>query len=222
MDLQEHDLKGRRLAQYMWGELEKIAAGQATQEAGQAAPAGELEGGLQQGSDGPEEASPAHGVVAARVEQLDDKKARGIPVIEPPPGFVYKPELQSFVPNEQDPGWMQVQEAMEAAKNEAMYNKGQEDMQTAQAQEQLDTKVEQETNQAVAEQGAAEQQVQQQAVQQQATAEATTKEVAKQQAKSVASNLSTPESIAGPSASSPPAAKKKPAAGKGVTIKIGK
>ena len=216
MDLQEHDLKGRRLAHYMWGELEKIAAGAGTdqQEAGQGAPAGELEGNVQQGAEGAEEASPAHGIVAARIEQLDDKKARGTPVIQPPPGFVYEPELQSFVPNEEDPGWMQIAEAQEAAKNQAIYAKGQEDMQVSQAQQQMDTQVEQETQQAVAEQEAGQQQA---AIQQQATAEATTKEVAQQQAKSVASNLSTPDSITGS-----PAPQRKPASGKGVTIKIGK
>lgn len=189
---------------------------------GEAAPSGELEGTIQREVEGAEEASPAHGVVAARVEQLSDTQARGTPVIQPPPGFVFAPELQAFVPDESNPAWMQAEEAAEAAKAKAFYDKGQQDVVQQQAQAELDQRVQADAHQALAEQQMAVQQQmaaeQQQAMTQQATQQA----VAKQQAQSVAENLKAPDSIVG----KPPATKRtdssKKSGGKGVTIKIGK
>lgn len=217
MELNESDLTGRRLAHYMWDELEKIAqaigAGGTPQATGDAAPAGELSGAVQRGAEGEEEASPAHGVVAARVEQLDDKKARGTPVIQPPPGFVYAPELQAFVPSPESPGWMAAEEAAEAAMARSFYEQGQQDAAIGQAQAELDQRAAVDAEQAVAQQAMAEQQAMAQALQERATAAATTKAVAKEQAKSVASNLKTPDAVTGQSGAT---------RGKGVTIKIGK
>jgi hypothetical protein len=226
VDLTEADLTGRRLAHFMWDELEKIAqagmgGASAPEAGGQQAAAGELEGAIQREAEGEEEASPAHGVVAARVEQLDDKKARGTPVIQPPPGFVYAPELQAFVPDQSNPGWMQAEEAAEAAKAKSFYDQGQSDLQNQQAQAELDQRAEAETQQAVAEQQMAAQQQMQQQIQQQATADATTKAVAKEQAKSVASNLKTPDSVTGKKSEGSKSSGDKPK-GKGVTINVGK
>lgn len=103
----------------MWQELEKLAAGAPT------TTAQPMESG--EGAHGetiPLEPSPAHGVVASRVEQLSETHARGIPVIQPPPGYTYAPELQQFVPNMEDPAWMRVEQAAEAARKQAIYEQG--------------------------------------------------------------------------------------------------
>lgn len=218
------DLKGRRLAQYMWSELEKIAQGMGPVQQQGDQQSGALEGTVQREVEGDEEASPAHGVVASRVEQLSDKKARGIPVLQPPPGMVYAPHLQAFVPDPNDPGWMAAEQAAEAAKAQTFYQKGQEDLQTEQAQAELDTQAATQVQQA-AEANAAEQQ--QQMAQQMAAEQAPqlqmqeeAKAMAKQKAKATAGGLKTPDDIAGGQKPSKPATKKP--GDKGVTIKIGK
>jgi hypothetical protein len=224
---EDADLRGRRLAQYMWSELEKIAQGTGPVQQQGEQQSGALEGAVQREVEGDEEASPAHGIVASRVEQLSDKKARGVPVLEPPPGMVYAPELQAFVPDPNNPGWMQAEQAAEAAKAQTFYQQGQADLQAQQAQAELDQKATVEAQQMAAQGAAQEQQqmaemaAQQQAPQAQMQAEA--REMAKQKAKSVAGGLQTPGDIMGgeqePKRSKP--ATKKPDQ-KGVTIKIGK
>jgi len=224
MNFYEEDQKGRRLAHYMWSELEKIA-----NVAQGAAPApgpgdqqsGELEGTVQREAEGTEEASPAHGVVASRVEQIGDKAARGIPVIQPPPGFVFAPDLQSFVPDPNSPGWMEANQAMEAAKAKAFYVKGQQDLQQQQAQQQIDQTVAQQAEAAASQQAAEQQQAvaQQQAAMQapQEQVEAQAKEQAKAQAKATVGGLKTPQDVSGAQKPSPSSSGPQ----KGVTVKVG-
>lgn len=225
------DFKGRRLAHYMWDELEKIA-----ESAGPAAAQGEQQSGPLEGPS-PEEVileedAPTHGVVASKVERLSDKKARGIPVLQPPPGYVYAPHLQSFVPDEQDPGWMQAEQAAEAAKAQTFYQKGQEDLQ---AQQEVDAQAAQAAEQmavqgqptqaappqgavppgqggppqgAPSEQGGVPLEQAQQVAQEPAGVD-------------VAGGLQTPEGIRG-EGPRPKPRRKKPSGGKGVVVRIGK
>lgn len=155
-------------------ELTKIAQ----DSMGMAPQAGMLAGSVQQGpapvqsEDIPVEAPPAHGVVASRVNQLNPRRALGIPVLQPPPGYVYSPELASFVPNEQDPGWMAQQQAIEAARNKGWYDQGQQDVATQQAQAELDSRADAGIQQAQQQDMQAQQMAQmQQAAQQQAMME---------------------------------------------------
>lgn len=222
---EDADLRGRRLAHYMWSELEKIAqsAAQGLQQE-QGHHSGNLEGTVQREVEGDEEASPAHGVVASRVEQLSDRKARGVPVLEPPPGMVYAPELQAFVPDPNDPGWMQAEQAAEAAKAQTFYAKGQEDLQAQQAQAEIDQKAQAEAQQMAQQSAAQEQQMAGMAAQQQAPpVQGEPQASVQQEAQGVAGGLQIPEDIRGgkmePKGPNP--AKKKPRE-KGVTIKIGK
>jgi hypothetical protein len=190
-----YEASGRRLAQYMWSELEKIGAATSSPSADMESQHGAMQGTVQQGAEGEEEASPSHGVVAARVEQLDDKKARGIPVIQPPPGFVFAPELQSFIPDESNPAWIQAEQAAEAAKNKSFYDQGQRDVQGQLVQEA-----------ATQQQAQAEAQVMQESMQQQVDG-----------AKGKPAAAKTPASISGKPAAKKPAAEaggKKPAAKK--------
>jgi hypothetical protein len=115
------------------------------------------------------EEPPAHGVLGARVEQLDKKKARGIPIIQPPPGFVYAPDLAAFVPDPSQPGWMTMLQAEAAQSNKGYYDQGQHDLLAGQAQANVDQQVDQQ-NMAAQQQAEAEQQqgMQQQAMQQKA------------------------------------------------------
>jgi hypothetical protein len=220
MDVLPDDIRGRFIAQVMWSELEKIAQGEGpgglTAAPGQQAEAGKLEGTVAQGPDSEEEASPAHGVVASRIEQLDDKQARGIPVIEPPPGYVYAPELGAFVPNQGDPGWMSPEMAEEASRNKGWFDAGAEKVQTNRAQEEIDGQVQQQAAASVQQQAAEQQQAAGQQVADQKGMEAAAVEQAKQQA--ILGAAQTPPSIAGvPELQSPGGRRSK-----GVTIKIGK
>lgn len=171
VDDRSMNLRGRLVIQSMFSELEKIA--QAPM--GMDPQAGMLAGGVQQGpsptpsEEVPVESAPAHGVVASRINQLTPKRAIGIPVIQPPPGYVYSPELAGFVPNEQDPGWMSQMQAIEAARNKGWYDQGQQDVATQQAQAELDSRASAGIQQAQQEQMQMQQMAQmQQAAQQQA------------------------------------------------------
>tara|TARA_R110002126_G_scaffold70402_4_gene177195 strand:- start:1909 stop:2496 length:588 start_codon:yes stop_codon:yes gene_type:complete len=195
----------------MWSELEKIAQGGGTPTAGGAtAPAGELEGTVQTGAMGTAEASPSHGIVAARVEQLGDKKARGTPIIQPPPGFVFAPELQAFKPEEGNPAWMTAEQAGEAAQAKSFFEQGAQASQQLQAQREMDTRVQQEAQQAVQAQQAQQQNAAEQQAMQAANTKAVANQQARQQAKDTAASLKSPDSIVGGGAE------------KGVTVKIGK
>lgn len=166
-----------------------------------------------------DERSPAHGVVASRVEQLDPKRAIGIPVLQPPPGYVYNPELAAFVPNEQDPGWMAVQDALQAQQNKGWYDQGQNDVQADQAQQEIDQTVEQDA-QASQEQAMAEQDQQAQMQQVQQTEQMKAQQKAMGEAARAGFGPEKKPAAHGTKKKSKPAAKKAPE--KGVTIKIGK
>ncbi|NIV36255.1 MAG: hypothetical protein GWN58_44450 [Anaerolineae bacterium] len=225
MDFTEEDLRGRRIAHYMWAELEKIAqgvGGEMTEMSDQQA--GELQGTVQREVEGSEEASPAHGVVASRVEQLDDKKARGIPVIQAPPGYVYAPELQAFIPDQNNPGWVSAEQAAEAAKAQSFYQQGQQDLVQQQAQaeaeQQAAAQVQQAQQQQAQQQAAAQQQQYADALSQQQLE----REYAKQQAQGAVQGLQSPEGVTGrPEGGNQEQQRQRPSGGgKGVTIRIGK
>jgi len=245
-------LRGRVIAQAFVRELEKVAAassGGGGGAVGMGNPGemgdpqmGALAGGVQNEAGESEEikneAMPAHGVVASRVTQLDPRRAVGVPVMQPPPGYVYDPNLSSFVPNQGDPGWMAQESVMEAARNKGWYDAGQQDTVTQQAQQQLDTSVQADMDQKnmQAQQETAEQQGMATAKQEgMMTAAKTQGKIQGQQAQGVgppptpaAKKPATPKakSPKKPSASSKAKAKpkKEPSAGaeKGVTIRIGR
>lgn len=220
MDFREEDMRGRRLAHYMWAELEKIAqgvGGEMTTMSDQQS--GELQGTVQREVEGIEEASPAHGVVASRVEQIGDDKARGIPVIQAPPGYVYAPDLQAFVPDPKNPAWMAAEQAAEAAKAETFYRKGQQDLVTRQAQAEAARQAQQQVvaqQQAIAQERAAvmaaeQQQARAQAMAQKEGLREMAREQAAEQAQDQAKELRSPQDITG-----------RPSPQKGVTIRIGR
>jgi hypothetical protein len=109
-----------------------------------------------------ENGDPAVKVIGASIEKIDDMKAHGIPLVEPPPGFVYNPELRAFVPNENDPSWLTEPEAAMAAYTQAAYQKGNEDANTQGAQQEYENSA----NAQMQEQQMAMQQEQQMAAQQ--------------------------------------------------------
>ena len=208
------------LAHAMCLEFEKIAQ----TSMGMDPQAGMLAGGVQQGpapvasEEVPVESAPAHGVVASRVNQLTPKRAIGIPVIQPPPGYVYSPELASFVPNEQDPGWMAQQQAIEAARNKGWYDQGQQDVATQQAQAELDSRADAGIQQAQQEQ----MQMQQMAQMQQAAQQQAMMAEAQRQGRINADMKSgiVPQPSSGAATKRKPA--KKVSGGRGVTIQLGR
>lgn len=215
MDFSSYDVRGRVVTQAFITELEKIAASQQGQGVGEETEAGMMQGGAQneaspQGETWENEALPAHGVVASRVQQLDPRRAVAIPVMQPPPGYVYDPNLASFVPNQQDPGWLAQAQALEAARNKGWYDQGQQDVVAGQAQQQLDDEATAGVQQALAEdQQVADDQSMQQAAKAEAMMSAAKKEVSGQGAKPAAEPKPKPKP-------------KADASGKGVSIQIGK
>ena len=244
----EAELRGMRLAHAFLNELERIEATQVVKIAMGVGLDPAADGGMQQSEDAPEnedEAAPAHGVVGTKIEQYGPKQARGIPMILPPPGYIYDQELAAFVPDPNNPGWMQAEQAMEAARNKAFYDQGHMDETVNRAQEEQDAQVDAQ---------AQEMQMAGQAQQQDAAQFGEMKGQATQKALNTAAKQTyvdgqpapgmsmaappTPAGIAGPSPAAPPkkptvkrpeakkAPTKKPEAkaggGKGIKIEIGR
>lgn len=220
--LTDFDTRGRLVAHAFFSELEKIAA-----EMGEGPEAGMLQGGVQnEPGMGQEilrnEASPAHGVIASRIQQLDPRRAVVVPVMEPPPGYVYSAELASFVPNEQDPGWMAQQEAIEAARNKGWYEQGQQDVVQGQAQQQLDETANAQVEQAAMEDQQAQQQVAMQQQAQQVAMMAGAKHQAKNQADLSQGIIPRPESGSKSSVKRPSSGVGSKGPAKPMTINIGR
>jgi hypothetical protein len=91
------------LAAFKYPHLVKIAA--------QAEAAAPQAGAMEAESPGEvERISPVHEMLGIRSEVTKDG-AKGIPVLAPPPGYVYDPILRAQAPNLQDPGWAAREEA---------------------------------------------------------------------------------------------------------------
>lgn len=152
------DRRGRLVAQAMWSELEKIAQyttlAQANSAPPQAMPGSEAIG---EGGAPTEESSPLAPIMGTRVEPLSAKQARGFPIVPAPPGYVFAPDLQAFVPDMSQPGWIPEEAVPAAMNNKGYYDQGAADQATAGAQDELDKNVAQ-TADAAAQQAAADQQ----------------------------------------------------------------
>jgi hypothetical protein len=240
MNPKSDETRGKLIAHLMWSELEKLAALASEQTS-----AGEMQGpesapGPQEiRPPTPDEEAPAHGIVGVKVEQLDQKKAKGIPVVQAPPGYVFAPELAAFKPNEADPGWMSEEQAMEAGRNKGWYDQGQHDTVAQQAQQKMDQQVQQQADMAVQDQQAQQQAQVQQASMNAEAQKAAVKESVKKQFKDAetakAMPYGTPSDISGETAKKKAEGKARRAAtrattpkkstkatGKGVTIQIGR
>jgi hypothetical protein len=114
-----------------------------------------------EGDDG----SPVAKIIGSSVKKINDQRAKGVPIVEPPPGFTYNPELAAFVPNSEDPGWMTNPEAMQAQETQAAHQAGAQQQAQQGAQQEAETQAAQQVQQAQmqqqAEQGAQPQQAQQ-------------------------------------------------------------
>lgn len=156
------------------------------------------------------ESDPIAEVLGTEVEQLDQKRARGYPILQAPPGYVFNPELSAFVPDTQQPGWMPEEQVAQAQNNQQFYQQGQQDQQQGSAQQELDQGVEAQAQALAGQQHQAQQQQMMQDVQLQ-------KQVQK---------LQQPPAITGaPAPQAPKPAARKPAAkkqGQAITIKVGK
>ena len=144
-------------------------------------------------------------ILGTEIESLDAKRARGYPIIQAPPGYVFNPDLSQFQPDPNQPGWMPEEEAAVAQQNQQMYQQGQQDQAQGAAQQELDTSIEQQAQQLAGQQQQASMQQQQQQIQ-----------VEKQMQK-----LQTPPAVAG-SPAAPKPKKPKAKAPAGITIKVGK
>lgn len=138
------DIRGRTLAQYMWDELEKIS--EEEQKGGEQESA-KMEQGEAGDGEREKEESPIQGLAGTQVLQEGASKGRGIPVLDPPPGYIFNPELQSFIPDENMAGWMSKDEASQASILQNVYQQGKQDTQGQVAQQEVDRGVEQQTAQ---------------------------------------------------------------------------
>lgn len=123
------ELDARFFVQMVWSELEKI--GNAVDESGDNQDVGMAE-------DVPEEMVPVQELFGAQIQPLDKRRAMGTPVLPPPPGYVYVPELQVFAPDPETAGWMTEAQAAIAQNNAQYYQQGQQDATAGAAQQQLD------------------------------------------------------------------------------------
>lgn len=100
---------------------------------------------------------PIAQVLGTEVERIDEKRARGYPIIAAPPGYIFNPELAAFVPDTSQPGWMPQDAAGVAQQNQGWYQQGQQDQVQGAAQQEADMQVDQQA-QMQAQQAHAEQQ----------------------------------------------------------------
>ena len=146
-------------------------------------------------------------ILGTEIESLDAKRARGYPIIQAPPGYVFNPDLSQFQPDPNQPGWMPEEEAATAQQNQQFYQQGQQDQAQGSAQQELDTSIDQQAQQLAGQQQQAQMQQQQQQIQ-------TEKQMQK---------LQTPSAVSGAgSPASPKPKKPKAKAPVGITIKVGK
>jgi hypothetical protein len=82
-----------------------------------------------------ENGDPSVKIIGASIEKLDEKRARGVPIVPPPPGFTYDPELGGFAPDSNDPGWLTEPEAMQARENAFAFQQGSQQQAQAGAQQ---------------------------------------------------------------------------------------
>lgn len=137
------DLRGRRLAHFMWDELEKIGKqlmSPSPEEQQQAARSGAQA----------EEESPVQQALGNQIEKTEKNKARGFPILPAPPGYVFNPELQAFMPDMAQQGWMTEQQAAQAQNNQGYYQQGQQAQATQGAQAEADTQAAQRMQQLMA------------------------------------------------------------------------
>ena len=85
-----------------------------------------------------EDGNPVVKVLGASIDKLDEMKAHGVPIVEPPPGFTYNPELRAFAPDESDPGWMTEPETAAAQQSAQSFEAGKEEATTEGAQVEAD------------------------------------------------------------------------------------
>jgi hypothetical protein len=152
------DIRGRVMAQYMWDELEKIAVEENTEQQSSQMEQGE-------GEEREKEESPIQGLAGTQILQEGAKRGRGIPVLDPPPGYMFNPELQSFVPDENMAGWMSQGDAENASALQGAYQQGQQDTKGQVAQEEVDRGVAQQSQQMQVEQQQGQMQQEQQQAQ---------------------------------------------------------
>lgn len=184
-------------------EMDKIARGQG--------PAGSVQ------EASPDQA-PAHQILSPDIKQLDPRTAHSTPILQPPPGYVYAPELGAFIPNPQDPGWIAQAQAIEALRNRAWFAQGQQQQVQQSAQAQLDQAASQNIEEAQAQE---QQQQQQQQVAQAADAQAQIS-AAKAEGKQVADAVGAPPNLGQPEYVGAKQTRQGPRGAKGVVIKVGK
>ena len=84
---------------------------------------------------------PVAEILGTEVETLDEKRARGYPIIQAPPGYVFNPDLSAFVPDMSQPGWMTEEQAAQAQNNQGWFQQGQQTQAADSAQTELDQSV---------------------------------------------------------------------------------
>ena len=106
------ELRGRLLAHSFWSEMESI-----TKIA---------------------EESRVQEIFGQSIQQINERRAVGVPVVEPPPGYIYRPELQQFVPDRDGGGWITDEQARVAQHTADAYEAGQQELGQQMAQQELD------------------------------------------------------------------------------------
>lgn len=186
-----HELRGRLLVQAMWGELEKIAV--AEEEASEPLSADKDPDNVELvNTDAEEDPSPVAGVMGNKIIQKGNQ-ARGIPILQAPEGYSYRPDLQAFAPSPEQ-GWMANDQVAGSQAVQGAYQKGRQDEGVQRAQGEMSQSIEQNVQQ----QQQAQQQQQQQQQMQQLQVQQMQAKLQKQQQKPTAPRVRAPQKASTP------------------------
>ena len=126
--MQKDDMRGRMIAQFFFDEVEKIAQSELQQNQPLV---------KEEQEDAPEEIirsrkhedveTPGQ-IFGTEIQKKKDGSVKAFPIIQSPPGYSFRPDLQGFVPDAQQQGWMTNRmEELASAKQDGYSQAKQED-----------------------------------------------------------------------------------------------
>tara|TARA_Y100001973_G_C5190050_1_gene330392 strand:- start:1135 stop:1647 length:513 start_codon:yes stop_codon:yes gene_type:complete len=118
------DIRGRFIAHYFFDELEKIAQQDAAPLVKEEQDNVPEEITRVRKSD--EEMTPGQ-IFGTEIQKKKDGTVKAFPIFQPPPGFTFRPDLQGFVPDPQQPGWMNDKESALADAKNSGYTQAQQE-----------------------------------------------------------------------------------------------
>ena len=162
---QQAPQQAQQMAAAQQTQMPPEAAMQAPQPPGMQAPGGYDATEVADTDDEEAGTSPVAQIIGHEVQTTSQRRARSVPIVQAPGGYVFRPDLLKFVPDMRQPGWMPPPVAAQAQNNSGWHAQGAQEQQA----QQVAQEAQQEAQQIHATQ---QQQIQQQQQQQMVEAEA--------------------------------------------------